>query len=126
MKNACVRIRYCDEINKEETDKSKQKEKELELINSGYQKVFDTIKMDFQFRKEGMKSMIQLQDIKDIGLLVYYDTPDYYEYFEDEQRKLLLNELNNYGFSFNENDLGLDKLRTLFYGKEMFSKNQNA
>ena len=73
-----------------------------------------------------MKSKIQLQDIKDIGLLVYYDNPDYYEYAEDEQRTLLLKELNSYGFNFKETDLGLDKLRTLYYNKEMFSKNQNA
>lgn len=59
-------------------------------------------------------------------MLVYYDNPDYYKYPEDEQRKLLLNELNSYGFEFSENDLGLDKLRTFYYEKEMYSKNQNA
>jgi len=39
---------------------------------------------------------------------------------------LLLNELNTYGFTFNLNDLGIDKLRTLYYGKKMYSKNQNG
>ena len=73
-----------------------------------------------------MKSRVQLQNIKDIGLLVYYDNPDYYEYSTNEQRKLLLNELNSYSFNFKETDLGLDKLRTLYYGKEMYSDNQNA
>ena len=96
------------------------------MINDGYKIVFDTIKIDFQYCKENMKSKVQLQDIKDIGLLVYYDNPDYYKYSEDEQRKLLLNEFNSYGFEFNEDELGLDKLRTLYYKKEMYSKNQNA
>ena len=73
-----------------------------------------------------MKSRIQLQDIKNIGLLVYYDNPDYYEYEEEEQRNLLLKELNSYGFDFKESDLGLDKLRTLYYGKKKYSKNQNG
>lgn len=86
----------------------------------------EIVLLDFQYVKENMKSKVQLQDIKDIGLLVYYDNPDFYSYSEDEQRKLLLNELNSYGFEFNENDLGLDKLRTLYYKKEMYSKNQNS
>ena len=73
-----------------------------------------------------MKSRVQLQNIKDVGLLVYYDNPDYYNEPLDEQRKLLFNELNSYGFNFKETDLGLDKLRTLYYKKEMFSKNQNG
>ena len=38
----------------------------------------------------------------------------------------LIDELNSYGFHFKYNDLGLDKLRTLYYGKEMFSENQNG
>ena len=73
-----------------------------------------------------MKSKVQLQDIKNIGLLVYYDNPNYYKCPLDIQRKLLLEELNSYSFSFNENDLDLDKLRTLYYPKEMFSFNQNG
>ena len=36
------------------------------------------------------------QDIKDIGLVVYYDNPDYYKYSEEEQRILLIKELNSY------------------------------
>ena len=126
MKNACVRLRYCDGINQEYKDKSELLNKEKELISEGYKKAFDTIKIDFQYCNDTMKSKVQLQDIKDIGLLVYYDNPDYYKYPLREQRKLLLEELNSYGFTFKESDLGLDKLRTLYYKKEMFSKNQNA
>ena len=36
------------------------------------------------------------------------------------------NILNSYGFNFKCDDLGIDKLRTLYYGKEMFSENQNG
>lgn len=126
MKDACVRIRYCDAFNEEIENVNTKKIEEQKLIEDGYNKVFDTIKMDFQYCNENMKSKVQLQDIRDIGLLVYYDNPDYYKYSEDEQRKMLIKELNEYGFKFNENELGLDKLRTLYYKKEMYSKNQNT
>ena len=42
------------------------------------------------------------------------------------QRKKLLDDLNLYGFNIKYDELGLDKLRTLYYKKEMFSKNQNG
>jgi hypothetical protein len=57
---------------------------------------------------------------------VYYDNSRYDDLPLDEQRKALLKELNTYGFDFAETDLGLDKLRTLYYGKPMYSKNQNG
>jgi len=97
-----------------------------EIENKGYVKVFDTSKKDYQYSIGNMKSRIQLQDIEDVGLLVYYDNPDYYELPLKEQRNKLIDELNSYGFNFDYNDLGLDKLRTLYYGKEMFSENQNG
>ncbi len=125
MKNNCKRIRYCDTINKEVGDHSKLDIEQKSLIDMGYKKVFDTIKLDFQYCNDTMKSKIQLQDIKDIGLLVYYDNPDYYDLPLEEQREKLIDDLNSYGFSFDYNQLGLDKLRTLYYGKEMFSRNQN-
>ena len=126
MKKSCIRLRFCDGINQKERSKSELLKRERELINDGYVKVFDTIKFDFQYCHSSMKSRVQLQNIKDVGLLVYYDNPDYYNEPLDEQRKLLFNELNSYGFNFKETDLGLDKLRTLYYKKEMFSKNQNG
>jgi len=125
IKNACVRIRYCQKLNAEESNFKENTKKEKDLIKKGYKKVFDTSKLDFHYANKKMKSRVQIQDIKDIGLLVYYDNPKYYKYDENKQRKLLLEELNSYGFSFKESDLGLDKLRTLYYGKEMFSTNQN-
>ena len=40
--------------------------------------------------------------------------------------KMLIDDLNSYGFHIHYDSLGLDKLRTLYYGKEMFSKNQKG
>ena len=125
IKNACVRLRICNKLDKPlRSDKKILKQKQ-ELIKQGYKKVFDTIKFDFHYHKEGMSSRIQLQDIKDIGLLVYYDNGQYDKYSPKKQRQLLIEELNSYGFNFKQTDLDLDKLRTLYYGKKMFSENQN-
>ncbi len=130
MKQACVRLRNLEGIigkNKDpEVDLKKLKKQEDELIAKGYKKVFDTIKFDFQYHLDGMTGYIQLQDIKDVGLLLYYENGHYYELPLDEQREALFKELNSYGFNFKKTDLGLDKLRTLYYGKPMYSKNQNA
>lgn len=126
MKKACIRLRFCNGLNQSTKINNKLLKKEKELLRDGYVKVFDTVKFDFQYYKKGMKSRVQLQNIKDVGLLVYYDNPNYYKYPLDIQRKMLLEELNSYGFNFKESDLGLDKLRTLYYKKEMFSLNQNA
>ena len=92
----------------------------------GWNMVFDTKKKDYQYAIDDMKSRIQLQDIEGVGLLLYYDNPDYYELPIGEQRKKLIDELNSYGFEFKYSDLGLDKLRTLYYKKECFSENQNG
>lgn len=92
----------------------------------GYKKVFDTYKTDYQYSIGNMKSRIQLQDIKDIGLLLYYDNPELYELPLEEQRKKLIEELNSYGFDFKKDELGIDKLRTLYYGKDCYSENQNG
>ena len=91
-----------------------------------YKKVFDTIKKDHHYYKDGMNSKIQLQEIKDIGLIVYYDNSNYYEYDLETEREKLIDELNLFGFNINYETLGLDKLRTLYYKKDMFSKNQNG
>lgn len=117
IKNKCIRLR-----NPQKNDETKIKE----LLSDGYQKVFDTTKKDFHYANTTMKSRIQLQIIDKIGLVVYYDNPDYYKYSLEEQREHLINELNAYGFNFTKEYLGIDKLRTLYYGKYLFSKNQNA
>ena len=47
-----------------------------------------------------MKSKIQLQDIKDVGLLVYYDKPDYYEL---PLKTCYLDVTPTFGIKYNEN-----------------------
>lgn len=150
MKNACIRLRDVKPLggadiesweekigfqNYHIFDESKDKfmvtkeeiPKYIELLESnGYKKVFDTIKKDYQYRIGDMKSRIQIQDIKDIGVILYYDNPDYYELDEETQRIKLIDELNSYGFNFKYTDLGLDKLRTLYYKKLLYSTNQNG
>ncbi len=138
MKNACIRLRSCNnkdfslqnnlisELDVNTIKIDPLKEFEDKLYKLGYKKVFDTIKSDHHYFKEGMNSKIQLQEIEGIGLLVYFDNSNYYEFDLDTQRNKLIDELNSYGFNFTYDTLGLDKLRTLYYKKPMFSKNQNS
>ena len=138
MKNACIRLRsgnnlnykvqnnLIDALDLKEVTNSGLADFEDRLGKIGYKKVFDTTKKDFHYYKDGMSSKVQLQQIENIGLLVYYDNKDYYEFDLETQRKKLIDELNSYGFDFYYDTLGLDKLRTLYYGKEMYSKNQNG
>lgn len=145
MKESCIRQRNVKFLNEDEIKHSLQNmkiinkenswylndelEKELLEINKlGFYK-FDplsTHKIDYQLRLENMKSALQFQLIDHIGLVLYYDNPDYYDLEEKEQRKKLIDELNSYGFDFKYTDLGVDKLRTLYYGRLKFSLNQNS
>jgi len=139
IKNACIRLRSCNdgpykvqnnllqELGINEVSLDSLIEFEKRLLECGYKKIFDTLKFDHHYYRDGMNSKIQLQDIEDIGLLVYYDNSLYYEMPLNEQRKKLIDELKSYGFDeINYNTLGLDKLRTLYYKKECFSQNQNG
>lgn len=73
-----------------------------------------------------MNHRIQLQEIKDIGLLIYYDNSDYYNLPLDDQRRKLIDELNSYGFELKYDDLGLDKLELYIIKKRCIVKNQNG
>lgn len=139
MKEACIRLRSCNDssfkiqnnflkhLNVSEISANELPDFEKELLASGYQKIFDTIKYDHHYYREGMNSKIQLQEIASIGLLVYYDNASYYELTPEEQRRKLLDELVSYGFEeINADTLGLDKLRTLYYHEECYSINQNG
>ncbi len=65
-----------------------------------------------------MNSKVQLQQIENIGLIVYY------RFGLDTQRKMLIDELNSYGFNIKYESVSLDKLRTFYYVKELYSKNK--
>lgn len=97
-----------------------------EMESNGWNLIIDTFKVDYQYKIGDMKSALQFQEIDNIGMVLYYDNPDYYEMSEENQREMLLKELNDYGFSFDKDELGIDKLRTLLTGSSKFSKNQNA
>lgn len=152
IKNACVRLRICSGVGGKEfngnydvsmsfdnfkiydekkddrfkVDMKKFKQIQKKLEDDGWYLVFDTFKRDNQYTIDDMKSRIQLQDIDTIGVLLYYDNPDYYGLDEETQRVRLIEELNSYGFDFKKEDLGVDKLRTLLLGHTCYSKNQNG
>lgn len=138
IKEACIRFRQvnnedfvvqnnlCNDLKIEKVNRNELHKLENRLIKLGYKKIFDTIKFDHHWYKDGMTTKVQLQEIKDVGLLVYFDNKEYYNYDLFEQRKRLIDELNSYGFEFSYDDLGLDKLRTLYYREEKFSENQNS
>lgn len=147
MKSACIRYRQCTNLasdrpgpavmqNYPMADKKSVGEffvptETLEAFDKGlqaqgYMKVFDTRKFDYQYATASMRSRIQLQQIDGIGLVVYYDNPDYYHLRTDEQRLALIRELNTFGFEIPESQMGVDKLRTLYTGELCYSANQNA
>ena len=88
--------------------------------------VFDTIKQDFHYAKSNMESRVQLQQIKDIGLVLYYDNEQYYNLPYNKQRKALIDELNSYGFEFSEKTPDLNKLESLRDKKLSFHLNQEG
>lgn len=96
------------------------------LENAGWYVIFDTFKTDFHYKREDIKSIVQIQEIDDIGLVVYYDNPEFYQMNENLQRISLLEELNEFGFELNPAELGIDKLRTLLLGYTAQSPNQNG
>lgn len=134
MKNSCIRLRSCSdndfeiqnnlikEVNITKVKVNKLKKFEEKLIKLGYKKVFDTLKYDHHYYKEGMESRVQLQEIDNIGLIVYYDNPKYYNLSSSEQRIRLIDELNSYGLNeINYEDRNFNKLRTLYYHEEYYS-----
>ena len=52
MKNACVRLRFIERVNTKQDEQVDLLKKEQELIKEGYTKVFDTIKIDFNYCNE--------------------------------------------------------------------------
>ena len=113
-----------DKFSCQDMDEFKQIQDKLE--SNGWHMVLDTFKVDYQYKIGDMKSALQFQEIDNIGLLLYYDNPEYYEMSEENQREMLLKELNEYGFNFDKDELGIDKFRTLLTGATQYSKNQNG
>lgn len=80
----CIRLRSCDNkdydiqnCDDEHIDKKKVKNNCLSKLffdkmmkKRGYVKVFDTIKHNYHYYKDGMSSRIQIQDIKDWAIII--------------------------------------------------------
>lgn len=125
FENFCIYDNASDD--KFECDMEEFKQIQAEIEANGWYLVLDTFKRDNQYKIDDMKSAIQLQEIDNVGILLYYDNPDYYGIEDVEtQRNMLIDELNGYGFAFKKDELGIDKFRTLIFGKTMYSNNQNG
>ncbi len=93
------------------------------ILLSGFEVVFDTEKSDWIYKRG--RCWHQLQDIKGIGLVDYVYNEEIFDkgYTEKEQFEMLRQQVKNLGLTL-EYDLGIDKLRTLYYGEIKFSTNQ--
>ncbi len=111
-------------INEENTwlTKTEFDNKIKEIESKGFNLVskLTTHKIDYQFRLENMKSALQFQLIDNIGLVLYYDNPDYYDLSKEEQKDRLLKEIESYNIPIT-NKYSLDKLRTLLYDEIKYS-----
>ncbi len=107
-------------------DVEKFKEIQEKIEAEGWYMVIDTFKVDYQYKIGDMQSALQFQEIDRIGLILYYDNPEYYDFTPERQWDALLDELNSYGFEFDKEQEGIDKLRTLLLGYTCTSKNQNG
>ena len=107
-------------LNKKDASKMVNK-----ILENGFKIIFDTQKSDTVFYKG--KCWHQLQNIKDIGLLDYvYDEELFNKnYSEKEQFDILKSQMISLGFEL-EFELGIDKLRTLYFKELKFSINQNG
>ena len=104
-------------LTKEELDN-----KIKEIASLGFKLIdkLTTHKIDYQFRLENMKSALQFQLIDNIGLVLYYDNPDYYGLSKEEQKAKLLEEIQSYNIPIT-NNYSLDKLKTLLSGEIKYS-----
>ena len=132
IKNELIRCRGCESFeNLKVFDKSLPNTLKVDaytlymyfdkFFKSGYQVVFDTKKSDWIYKKGEIYH--QLQKIDGIGLLEYVIDNSIKNKTEDEQFEILTKQMIDLGFTL-EYDLGVDKLRSLYNKKLMFSKNQ--
>ncbi len=96
-----------------------------ELEEKDWLLFFDTFKRCYEYKMPKTNSKIKLEEIDNVGLVVYYSNSDNNNMEEELQRKALIDELNAFGFSFDYKEQGIDKLRTLLSGRPHFSNNQN-
>lgn len=85
---------------------------EKTLIENGFLKVIETTKTDYQY----LNGYLQLQEVENLGLIIYYYNPKYFFETSEKQKELLYNDLEKIGFTFKEK-LSIDRLKTLINNK---------
>ena len=98
---------------------------QTKMESKGWFMIFDTFKVDYQYSIGDMKSRIQFQEIDRIGLLLYYDNPDYYDFTPERQRDALLDELNSYGFNFSTDQKIIEEMIKLKKEIDKYIANNN-
>ncbi len=93
------------------------------FVESGYEVVFDTKKTDWVYKKG--ECYHQLQNIEKIGLLDYVENKEISSLSKEQQFNEIKNQMLEMGFTLSH-PLGVDKLRSLYHNKLMFSYDQTA
>ena len=93
------------------------------FVESGYEVIFDTKKIDWVYKKG--ECYHQLQDIEKIGLLDYVENKEISSLSKEQQFNEIKKQMLEMGFSL-QHELGVDKLRSLYHNKLMFSYDQTA
>jgi len=138
IKNACIRLRFgihkgslkykggfqnCIIDNKSDSEYSD--ELLANIINDGFKLKYTMHKTDIHYKHSIINGDIQFQEVDGFGLMIFYYNPDYFNLDEETQRRKLIDDLRVFGFDFNYESLGVDRLRSLYYGELKYSLNQN-
>lgn len=84
------------------------------LKKMNFKEFLTTNKIDYVLKKENY--IFQIQDIKDCGLIVSYDNEDYSNYNYQEQKSLLIADLEKFGFQIVDYE-EFDKFKELITNK---------
>lgn len=122
MNSACVRLRTVSKNLEYSYDMSQEcVDEQSRLLHAGYRKICEIVALQCLYSRSDKLCRLRLEQIQNLGLLVYYNNPSLAGLPKLTQRDRLIDELNDYGFYFNHSDLGVDKLRTFYYGFETYS-----
>lgn len=69
-------------------------------LEETFKRLFTTVKIDFVLKKDDY--IFQIQDIESCGLIVSYDNEKYINYNSEEQRQLLIKDLEEFGFNIKD------------------------
>ena len=110
LKERCKRIRYVEPMTKfknewqdyEQWIKNYNiqecKKEEYEILKQGFKKIYTDEKTDWVYKNINKEKVyFQIQDIKDDCLMIAYDNEKYYDLDNIEQRKRLINDVEEYG-----------------------------